>query len=187
MDPVLDVQVGLAGWSRLSRLIRYREESGDICRQLGWYREQPRPYGGGALFYFPAAIEVMPGFPTDDGGASMDLEALKQELATLHAKALQELDDVQDTKRLGEWRVAYLGKKSELTTLSKQMGQLDAQTRPLFGQLLNERRQALEGAFTSKRESIEAAEQNARLAAETIDITLPGRHRDVGAVHQFPG
>lgn len=51
MDPVLDVQVGLAGWSRLSRLIRYREESGDICRQLGWYREQPRPYGGGVLFF----------------------------------------------------------------------------------------------------------------------------------------
>ncbi|GEO24236.1 phenylalanine--tRNA ligase alpha subunit [Alicyclobacillus acidoterrestris] len=113
----------------------------------------------------------------------MDLEALKQELATLHTKALQELEDVQDTKRLGEWRVTYLGKKSELTTLSKQMGQLDAQTRPLFGQLLNERRQALESAFTSKREAIESAEQNARLAAETIDVTLPGRHTDVGAVH----
>ncbi|GMA59810.1 phenylalanine--tRNA ligase subunit alpha [Alicyclobacillus fastidiosus] len=113
----------------------------------------------------------------------MDLHALKQELETLHGKALQELGDVQDTKRLGDWRVTYLGKKSELTTLSKQMGQLDAESRPAYGQMLNELRQALEGAFATTKATIEEAEQNARLASETIDITLPGRAIEVGAVH----
>uniref|UniRef100_UPI0038995CEE phenylalanine--tRNA ligase subunit alpha n=1 Tax=Alicyclobacillus dauci TaxID=1475485 RepID=UPI0038995CEE len=97
--------------------------------------------------------------------------------------AVTKLASVSDTKSLNEWRVAYLGKKSEVSGLAKQMGGLAPEERPKFGQLLNDVRQALEAEWEEKRNILERAEQNARLSAETIDITLPGRETQPGAYH----
>ncbi|MFD1676938.1 phenylalanine--tRNA ligase subunit alpha [Alicyclobacillus fodiniaquatilis] len=113
----------------------------------------------------------------------MDFPALKAHLSAIQTEAETKLQDIADTKALNEWRVLYLGKKSEMTGLSKQMGQLEASEKPQFGQSLNQVRQALEAKWNDKREALAAAEQSARLMAETIDVTLPGRRANFGAMH----
>lgn len=63
------------------------------------------------------------------------------------------------------------------------MGSLSAEDRPKFGQRMNEVRQALETAFAARQAELERIEQAKRLAAETIDVTLPGRRVPMGAIH----
>lgn len=113
----------------------------------------------------------------------MDFSALREQMQALRDKALARLDTVDDTKGLSDWRIEFLGKKSELTSLSKQMGTLDAAERPLFGQLVNDVRQALEGQLSERQVELETAEQAKRLGEETIDVTLPGRAQPLGAIH----
>ncbi|WP_067619818.1 phenylalanine--tRNA ligase subunit alpha [Alicyclobacillus acidiphilus] len=105
------------------------------------------------------------------------------ELNGLRETALKRLGEVGDTRSLADWRVEYMGKKSAISTLSKQMGSLSAEDRPKFGQRMNEVRQALETAFAARQAELERIEQAKRLAAETIDVTLPGRRVPMGAIH----
>jgi phenylalanyl-tRNA synthetase alpha chain len=119
-------------------------------------------------------------------GHRVDLRELQEQLDGLKATALERLQGISkenDLKELNEWRVLYLGKKSELTTLSKGMGQLSSEERPHFGQMLNDVRRALEDKWGSVKENIERTLQEARLASQTIDITLPGRVPSAGAMH----
>ncbi|WP_443111923.1 phenylalanine--tRNA ligase subunit alpha [Alicyclobacillus sp. ALC3] len=104
------------------------------------------------------------------------MEAAKRE-------GLDSLDAVTDARALDDWRVTYLGKKSPLTQVSRQMGGLSAEERPVVGGWVNEARAALQEAFDAKHEAVEEAALAARLAAETIDVTLPGRKRPRGAMH----
>ncbi|GLV12818.1 phenylalanine--tRNA ligase subunit alpha [Alicyclobacillus hesperidum] len=113
----------------------------------------------------------------------MDMEALIVQLRRLQETALAELTKISATKDLTNWRVQYLGKKSELNALSKQMGGLRQEERPLFGERVNEVRNALEAAYLERQTALAAAEQALRLAQETIDITLPGRAIGRGAIH----
>lgn len=113
----------------------------------------------------------------------MDLQGLLEHVKVLHDKALQGLQKVSDLKELAEWRVTFLGKKSEMTGMSKQLSSLSAQERPLFGQRLNEVRQSLEQELATRQNELETAEQVRRLHSETIDVTLPGRMAPLGAMH----
>ncbi|WP_208320810.1 phenylalanine--tRNA ligase subunit alpha [Alicyclobacillus sacchari] len=111
------------------------------------------------------------------------MEALIVQLGRLQETALSELREISATRDLAHWRVQYLGKKSELNALSKQMGSLGQEERPLFGERVNEVRKALEEAYAQRQTALAAAEQALRLAQETIDITLPGRAVCKGAIH----
>ena len=75
---------------------------------------------------------------------------------------------------LEEARVRYLGRKAELTTRLRSIGQLPAEQRGPVGKEANEVRQALESAIDEKTRDLEDAELNARLAEDRIDVTLPG-------------
>ena len=82
-------------------------------------------------------------------------------------------------------RVRYLGKKGELTALLKQMGRLSAEERPVMGQLANEVREALTEALARQQKVLEAAALHARLEAETLDVTIPGKPVEVGHKHSM--
>src|SRR3990167_9039123 len=89
----------------------------------------------------------------------------------------------KEVAEIQELRVKYLGKKSQLTDLMKQLGQLDPAERPKAGQWINDAKQQLQAWLTEHENTLKNAELNARLSSETIDITLSGRGKSVGSLH----
>ncbi|UUZ80909.1 phenylalanine--tRNA ligase subunit alpha [Paenibacillus sp. P26] len=108
---------------------------------------------------------------------------MKERLLALKEEALQELAQVANQQQLNDLRIKYLGKKGPLTEILRGMGGLSAEERPVIGQVANEVRGAIEEVIEAKQAEYAAAETAARLAAETIDVTLPGRPVARGAVH----
>ena len=80
-------------------------------------------------------------------------------------------------------RVRYLGKKGELTAVLKQMGKLSPEERPVMGQMANEVRAALESAIESQSAVLAEKALADKLAAETLDVTIPGKEVKIGHKH----
>lgn len=110
-------------------------------------------------------------------------EQLKQQLSSLHEAYTSALDEARSGRDLEEIRVKYFGKKSVLSSMMKSMGQLSGDERPKFGQLVNERRARMEEGLKEKLERISELEEQIKLKAQAIDITLPARFVSRGARH----
>ena len=80
-------------------------------------------------------------------------------------------------------RVEWLGKKGRVTDLLKSLGQLDADERPKVGAEINALKQLLNKQISERKETLQQAAIAAQLAAEALDVTLPGRREDLGALH----
>lgn len=80
-------------------------------------------------------------------------------------------------------RIKILGKKGELTSALRSMKDISEQERPAFGKRINEIRNILTEAIENKISEMKHAEKEVRLKAEAIDITLPGKKQNTGAVH----
>jgi phenylalanyl-tRNA synthetase alpha chain len=109
--------------------------------------------------------------------------SLQDELTTLRDEALGQINDSADVKTLNQVRVHWLGKKGPLTEVLRGMKNLTPQERPVVGALANEVRDALTVAIAERQEHLEAIALDAQLAAETIDVTLPGRAVKQGQSH----
>ena len=88
-----------------------------------------------------------------------------------------------DSSELDDVRVKYLGKKGELTGLLKGLGKLSPEERPAAGAEINSAKEALQEAISARKADLDNAAIDAQLASETIDVTLPGRNADIGALH----
>ena len=108
---------------------------------------------------------------------------MKETLEQIRREALAALSETKTAADLEALRVRYLGKKGELTALLKQMGRLSAEERPVMGQLANEVREALTEALARQQKVLEAAALHARLEAETLDVTIPGKPVEGGHKH----
>lgn len=108
---------------------------------------------------------------------------MKEQLEALRQKALAELETLSCAKDVEDFRIRMLGKKGELTGLLRGMGSVPAEERPVIGQMVNELRAMLEGKLGARETALAEEAKNARLAAETIDVTLPGEQRTVGGLH----
>lgn len=108
---------------------------------------------------------------------------MREQLKNIEARAKEELSKVLEPKLLEELRVKYLGKKGEITAILKQMGKLSAEERPVIGQLANAVRADIENAISEKQSQLKAAIAEKKLAAETIDVTLPGTAPKIGRPH----
>lgn len=106
----------------------------------------------------------------------MELEAIIQQ-------AEAEINAASVVAELEEVRVDYMGKKGKLTEQLKSLGKLSAEERPAAGQKINEAKQRIQQLLTAKGEQLRMAALNAKLASETVDVTLPGRHSEVGGLH----
>ncbi|KAB2334172.1 phenylalanine--tRNA ligase subunit alpha [Bacillus mesophilum] len=108
---------------------------------------------------------------------------MQERLKELQTEALERVNTADDLKELNEIRVSYLGKKGPITEVLKGMGKLSAEERPKMGALANEVRDAIAAAIESKQKNLEEAAVAAKLAAEMIDVTLPGRPVKSGNHH----
>ncbi len=109
---------------------------------------------------------------------------MKQQLENIRQQALASLDAAATPAELEELRVKWLGKKGELTAVLKMMGKLSAEERPIMGQMANSVRAEIEAKLDEAKASIGAKVMEARLAAEAIDVTIPGEEVNLG--HQHP-
>ena len=105
------------------------------------------------------------------------------DLQGIAERALASVEAAGDLKALDEARVAVAGKKGELTAVLKSMGKLSPEERPQVGKLANEVRDRFEAALEARKATLAAAELEARMAAEAVDVTLPGRAMPQGHEH----
>ena len=108
---------------------------------------------------------------------------MKEQLEQIRLQALSDIAADTSLRALDDIRVKYLGRKGALTAILKQMGGLSAEERPVMGALANEVRAAIEGALESKVKELRAAELEKKLQAERLDVTLPGKRREMGKKH----
>ncbi|MBP7900642.1 MAG: phenylalanine--tRNA ligase subunit alpha [Gammaproteobacteria bacterium] len=106
----------------------------------------------------------------------MDMERLLQD-------ALAQINEAVNLEALESVRLAYFGKKGALTELSKQLGQVSAEEKPILGAKVSGLRQAINEAFEAKKQLISDALLAEKLASESLDVSLPGRNVDVGSLH----
>jgi len=106
-----------------------------------------------------------------------------EQLDQIERQALAELESIQDEDALQRWKVAFIGRNSPLMKTFDQMGSLSREERPLIGRRANEVKRALEAAFENQSETLRAAEVARSLAAERLDVTLPGRAVARGRLH----
>ncbi len=98
-------------------------------------------------------------------------------------QALADIEASEALASLDELRVHYLGKKGEITSLLKSLGGMEHEQRKAFGQEVNRAKGEVAQAVAERKKVLEEAALNARLASETIDVTLPGRGQDRGGLH----
>ena len=108
---------------------------------------------------------------------------MKQQLEQIKIQAIDALSQATTPAALEELRVRYLGKKGELTAVLKQMGQLSPEERPVMGQIANSVRAIIEDQLESRKTQINAAVLEAKLAAEALDVTIPGEAKMMGHEH----
>ena len=109
---------------------------------------------------------------------------MREQLEQIKHSALAALDAATTPATLEELRVKLLGKKGELTAVLKQMGKLSPEERPVMGQMANAVRASIEEKLEARKAEIHAAVLEAKLAAEAVDVTIPGDTFAVG--HQHP-
>ncbi len=105
------------------------------------------------------------------------------DLDQLSKQALTSVEAAADLTALDEVRVHYLGKNGLFTAQLKQLGKLSKEERPKAGQAINKAKQVLQAAIEARKSTLEQAALDARLAAERIDVALPGRGMQVGSLH----
>jgi len=106
-----------------------------------------------------------------------------QDLDKLVAAATKQIETTTELSQLEQIRVDYLGKKGSITSLMKQLGQLSAEERPKVGQVINQAKQSVQLLINSQKEQLQSKALEEQLQSEQIDVTLPGRGRDIGGLH----
>ena len=106
-----------------------------------------------------------------------------QALDDLKAEATAAIESAGDSAALEKLRVEWLGKKGRVTDLLKSLGQLDTNERPKVGAEINAVKQLLSERISERKETLQQAAIASQLAAEALDVTLPGRREDLGALH----
>jgi len=109
-----------------------------------------------------------------------DLEGQMQLLQQEAQGAIAAAGSLEDLEQL---RIKYLGKKGSLSQVLGSMGKLDASERPRIGALANEVKEALQTSLEQVRTALQTAQVEAQLAAETLDVTMPGVFIPLGRSH----
>jgi phenylalanyl-tRNA synthetase alpha chain len=116
----------------------------------------------------------------------VDFESLSADLGALQQRALDEASAAPDPASLELLQIRYLSKKGEITTVLRGIGALPAEDRPRVGAIANAVSEAVKVALAHREAELHAEVQTLRLAAERVDVTMPGRPRARGTLHPIP-
>ena len=108
---------------------------------------------------------------------------IETELQTLQQEAQTAIPASTTLDQLEQLRVQYLGKKGQLSQILRGMGKLTPQERPHIGSLANEVKESLQSWLENQRQTLQQAQLQAQLAAESLDVTMPGVSRPLGRIH----
>jgi phenylalanyl-tRNA synthetase alpha chain len=106
-----------------------------------------------------------------------------EEINLIFTQSLDALDDAKSTEALEAWYRETLSRKGRITVMTRQVGKLSPEERPVFGKRVNQIKKELEVAYQERQNSVRAAELSSQLAAESLDVTLPGRRQWRGRLH----
>ena len=109
-------------------------------------------------------------------GAAVNVEQITE-------AALADVANVANERSLDVVRVRYLGRRGELTALLKSLGAMPAEERPAAGARINVAKREVQAAVDARRSVLAREQMQAALAADAVDITLPGRQRRRGGLH----
>jgi phenylalanyl-tRNA synthetase alpha chain len=115
------------------------------------------------------------------------LKEIENQLTTLQQQAKNAIATTSNTEELEKLRVNYLGKKGELSQILRSMGKLSAEDRPKVGSIANEVKEDLQSQLDLQRQQLQQQQIAAQLAAETLDVTMPGVSRPLGRIHPLNG
>ncbi len=105
------------------------------------------------------------------------------ELRDLTRQALNDIDNADDDHDLDDVRVRYLGKKGRITQQLRRLGSLPEAERPGAGQAVNQAKEQVQAAINQRKTELRQQRLTSRLAAEKLDVTLPGRGQCPGGLH----
>ena len=108
---------------------------------------------------------------------------MKEKLKAIREEAVSKILESENLDKLNEIRVAYLGKKGQLTEVLKGMKDVAPEDRPKVGQMVNETRAAIEEKMEEVKNNLAAKAREAKLKAEVIDVTLPAKKNKIGHLH----
>lgn len=111
------------------------------------------------------------------------LESLIKQMREIGEEGRTSIESAGDSEALEQLRVGYLGKKSKLNQMMRNMGSLGEQERPQLGKVANEVKQMLNETIRSRRAEFARADRHRRLTEEAIDVSLPGRPAPRGRLH----
>ena len=108
---------------------------------------------------------------------------MKEQLEKIKAEALSQIEEADSLDRLNEIRVAYLGKKGELTSVLKSMKNVAPEERPKVGQMVNEARELIEAKLEETKAGLARKAREEQMKKEVIDVTLPAKKVRMGHSH----
>ena len=116
--------------------------------------------------------------------SSSDLSAqIETQLGAVQNQAAEDIGAASSLDDLEKVRVKYLGKKGNLSKVLGGMGKLSAEERPKIGALANRAKTTLQSQIEQRKADLQAAQIQAQLAAETLDVTMPGVYKPQGRIH----
>jgi len=116
----------------------------------------------------------------ESGGMTI---TMKDKLQQIREEAIRQIEASDVPEKLNDVRVRFLGKKGELTAVLKGMKDVSPEDRPKIGQMVNETREAIENVLSERKQKMDEALLEARLAGEEIDVSLPARRSGIGHRH----
>jgi phenylalanyl-tRNA synthetase alpha chain len=115
------------------------------------------------------------------------LNDLETQLQTLRQEAESAIASSNTLEQLEQLRIGYFGKKGQLSQILGSMGKLPGDQRPKVGAIANVVKEAIATELDHKRTALQSAQIQAKLAAETIDVTMPGVYHPQGKIHPLNG
>lgn len=108
---------------------------------------------------------------------------MKEQLEKMKAEALKQIETSDALEKLNDIRVAYLGKKGELTSVLKGMKDVSPEDRPKVGQMVNEAREMIEAKLEETMKALARKAREEQMKKEAIDVTLPASKKSLGHSH----
>ncbi len=108
---------------------------------------------------------------------------MQQELTKLQTQATEELSAIENSDQLEEFRIRFLGRKGQFSTIMKGLGSVPKEDKPRLGQLANSVKKEVEALYADKQRTLSASSNGSVTQDDSIDLTLPGRRPETGKLH----